>query len=759
MGLAQPAPESDLPLFNFLPHRPFRRAPAFRIVALLAALAAHLPAVASAAPPTRATRLTIAGGRWHLNGTPTYPDSKAEGLLMNVRMVNATFEDRGRPEWDADANTERFIVRIPAYVAQGVRAFTLNLQGGMPGYEGAVNSAFEPDGRLRETYLRRVARVIEACDRAGAAVILGCFYQRQDQILRDDDAVRAAVTNVALWIRREGYTNVALEIANEYGHRGFDRTLLKTDAGQAELIRLAQRTAPGLLVSTSETGSRGAFAAGFLAQVAPVCDFLLIHLNLTPVDAVAGRLAALPPLGKPVVCNEDQKVGDDAARTAEICVAHGVAWGFMHVERNQQFPFAYDGADDDPQVYAMLRTLTAPASRRVAEYFPPADAAGGWRTVANDTAAKDVAGLDRRKLDEAFDYAAGSTKNGGLVVVRHGWLVYERYFGLGHREATPNLASCGKSFTSIAVGILMAERPELFPDGLDQKIFTPEYFPAAGFPLGDPRKADIKLGQLLAFTSGIRGNNPSFVLGRPVTLDPPGPDGWQAGVDAIALGQQNTVDKGVRTSTATLWCEPGGGYSYSTSAIHLAAIMLRHLTGQELDRFLETHLGRPLGWGQWGYGYRGVYSPGHIPGGGGIALRATDMLRFGYLLLHEGSWEGRQVVPAAYVRAATRATPYNPHFPYSLQFNVNTRGEAPDLPRDAFWKHGSGGHVLYVVPSLDLVVWKLGGRDPQYAEADTQLPTHPAARAAKPRRDWKQTVDDAEAVRGTLQRVIAAIER
>ena len=75
----------------------------------------------------------------------------------------------------------------------GVNAFTLSLQGGMPGYEGALNSAFEPDGSLRESYLARVARVIEACDRAGLVVILGCFYQRQDQVLADEAAVRAAV--------------------------------------------------------------------------------------------------------------------------------------------------------------------------------------------------------------------------------------------------------------------------------------------------------------------------------------------------------------------------------------------------------------------------------------------------------------------------------------------------------------------------------------------------------------------------------------
>ena len=48
---------------------------------------------------------------------------------MNVRMVNAVFEDRNRPDFDPEANTDEFIAQIPDYVAHGVRAFTLCLQG------------------------------------------------------------------------------------------------------------------------------------------------------------------------------------------------------------------------------------------------------------------------------------------------------------------------------------------------------------------------------------------------------------------------------------------------------------------------------------------------------------------------------------------------------------------------------------------------------------------------------------------------------
>jgi len=402
---------------------------------------------------------------------------------------------------------------------------------------------------------------------------------------------------------------------------------------------------------------------------------------------------------------------------------------------------------------------TPKTNREPAIYFPPPDAAGGWRTLKDADEIRRVAGMDKRKLDEAFEFIKGSTKNGGLLVLRKGWLVYENYFGLGHREATPNLASCGKSFTSIAVGMLMAEQPKLFPDGLDQKVFTPAYFPAEAFPLSDPRKKDIKLGQLLAFTAGIRGNNPSYVNGKATTIDPVGPDGWQAKVEAIAHGKQDGVfDNKTPFSAATLWRNPGEGYSYASSSIHLASIMLRHVTGMELQAYVEQRLAKPLGWGRWGYGYKNVPDVTHTPGGGGIALRATDMLRFGYLLLREGRWNDEQLVPAEYVRLCARQSPYNPHYPYSLQFNVNTNGDIPGLPRDAFWKGGSGGHALYVVPSLDLVVWKLAGRDEQYSPDNTGLPASPASQEqVAARRGWKETVDKETALRKTLQMVIESI--
>lgn len=188
---------------------------------------------------------------------------------MNVRMVNSVFEDRRRPDFNAEANTDQFLKVLPDYAAHGIRAFTICLQGGMPGYEGALNSAFEPDGCLRESYLARAERVIEAC-------------------------------------------------TSGLGHGRFSDALCE------------------------------------------VADFLLIHFNGTQLDDIPARIAALRKHAKPIVCNEDDKTGQTAARAAELCVTHGASWGLMLKDVNQYFPFQFRGAADDPVVYARFRALTSP---------------------------------------------------------------------------------------------------------------------------------------------------------------------------------------------------------------------------------------------------------------------------------------------------------------------------------------------------------------------------------------------------------------
>jgi hypothetical protein len=274
---------------------------------------------------------------------------------MNVRMVNSIFEDTNRPAFDPAANTDEFVGRMREYTASGVRAFTLSLQGGYPGYEGAHNTGFERDGSLKSAYLSRAARVIERADALGAVIILGLFYQRQDQHLRDERAIRAAVLNTVDWIRGKGYRNVILEIANEYGHSGFDHAVLRSDAGVAGLVRLAKNRHPALAVSASYV--RKGQVTG---QVAGAADLLLVHFNGLALSDIPSRVKAIRSTypGKPVVCNEDSRTGSAAAAAASAAVNAGASYGLMVERQNQYYPFDFEGRSDDPPAYDRFAALT-----------------------------------------------------------------------------------------------------------------------------------------------------------------------------------------------------------------------------------------------------------------------------------------------------------------------------------------------------------------------------------------------------------------
>jgi CubicO group peptidase (beta-lactamase class C family) len=359
-----------------------------------------------------------------------------------------------------------------------------------------------------------------------------------------------------------------------------------------------------------------------------------------------------------------------------------------------------------------ILTLHRPAlsARKPGEYFPPPDSKGGWRTLKDAASIRKLAGMDLAKLDRAYDFTQNTTRNGGLVVVRHGYLVYEKYFGRAHRNANPDMASTGKAYTSIACGIMIHEKHDAIPDGLDQKVFTEKYLPEA-FPLDDPRKADITLGQLLCMSGGYHGEggSPGVVMGRVVPLQPvPGQD------------IRNLDQSSLRTP---LWTAPGAGYSYSSPEPHIASIVLRHVTGMELQDYINERLAKPMGWGPWGYClHRGDYTMPHANGAGSIAVHATDAMRFGYCLLHQGRWGNQQLVPSDYVALCNKPLPYNPHCPFSLMFENNSDGHVPGAPLDAYWKSGAGAFCIYIVPSLDLVIYKLGGEDWQYDPALTGLP-------------------------------------
>ena len=272
------------------------------------------------------TRVAISGTRFRINDQLTYAGrERVEGMLFNVRTVNAAFDDTlGRVDWwdddgsrpeygragygrwhspgSAQANTARYVAGLPQYRERGILAVNLCMQGGHPlngkpwiaeghGSAGARtnghrdfyhNSAFGPDGAIDPAYGERIASVIETCDRLGMAVLLQLFYFGQDTVFGDAEGIRAAVDRAVDWIGERGYHNVIVEIANEVMEGHYHHPILKP--GQVvELIHRARRRAETrgrrLLVTTSEAAMLNPrqWTDAQIDEVFSACDLVVIH--------------------------------------------------------------------------------------------------------------------------------------------------------------------------------------------------------------------------------------------------------------------------------------------------------------------------------------------------------------------------------------------------------------------------------------------------------------------------------------------------
>jgi hypothetical protein len=326
------------------------------------------------AAPARHTAVGIRGDAFTINGAPTYKGrtwegKTVEGLLMNSRMVQATFDDlnpatRGRwryPDtgvWDADRNTREFVAALPTYRKHGLLAVTLNLQGGSPqGYSNDQpwhNSAFRPDGSLRPEYLLRLETALDALDAHGMVAILGLFYFGQDQRLADEAAVLRGVDAALDWLAGKGYRNVLVEVNNECNVR-YDHPVLQP-ARVDELIRRVRGR--GLLAGTSYGGGT---VPG--ENVVRASDFLLLHGNgvtepakLADLVRRARRVPGYRPM--PVLVNEDDHFDfDRPANNFRAAVGEYASWGYF------DYRMAGEGFADGFQSVPVDWTINSPRKR------------------------------------------------------------------------------------------------------------------------------------------------------------------------------------------------------------------------------------------------------------------------------------------------------------------------------------------------------------------------------------------------------------
>ena len=312
-----------------------------------------------------ATVVSIKDGGFCINGAATYGGRswnchRIEGRLFNSRMANAIADDdnpstRGvwayaDGNWDAERNTREFIAALPAYRAHGLLAVCINLSGGSPqGYSWNQPwkiCGFNGDGTIKAAWVARLESVIEATGRLGMAVILGLFYGKQSGTFRDEEAVKAAVTNTVDWLLQKNATNVLIEIGNEVDLENAWAHSIIAAARCHELIELAQKRSKGkLLVSTSLIGLDAPPAA-----IVAAADFLLPHGNRVygpdghfqpsphGIRLQIGRWRAAPNYrGQPIVYNEDDHFEFDKRDNHLVAaVESGASWGFFDYRMSRE---------------------------------------------------------------------------------------------------------------------------------------------------------------------------------------------------------------------------------------------------------------------------------------------------------------------------------------------------------------------------------------------------------------------------------------
>ena len=264
-------------------------------------------------------------------------------------------------------------------------------------------------------------------------------------------------------------------------------------------------------------------------------------------------------------------------------------------------------------------------------------------------------------LRAAADYL--KERNGHAMLVYHrDKLVFEEYFNGWSADQPHRLASGTKSFS----GAMLAAAVE---DGLltlDEKVVDTitEW-------KDDPRKSQVTIRHLLSLTSGIvpgstREASPSYA-------------------------------RSVAIAGAKFW--PGQRFQYGPIPYQIFGELIRRKLAhrsESVEAYMKRRVLDPIGLKvpRWVKDEDGNV---HLPNG--MSLIAREWAKFGKLILQQGKWDGRQIVPWNVLKECFVGTGANPY--YGITFWLKGGGPAPD---DMVAARGQGSQMLYIIPSLELVV-------------------------------------------------------
>lgn len=334
-------------------------------------------------------------------------------------------------------------------------------------------------------------------------------------------------------------------------------------------------------------------------------------------------------------------------------------------------------------------------------YTQPDAADDGWAT-----ARAGEAGLDEAALEQLVQRIAGLDPAErqpklihSLLIARKGKLVLEEYF-FGHQRASlHDLRSAGKTFSSVMLGAVMQGGGKVSPDSRIVKLLNL----APAHP--SPRKDKITLAHLMTHTSGLACNdNDENSPGNEDVMQSQAVGNWVK--YALDLPMQH---------------EPGKRYAYCSAGMNLVGGGLSAVTGEWLPALFDRTIARPLQFGAYAWNLA-PNGDGYL--GGGSRLRPRDLLKVGQLYLNGGTWNGRRVVSAEWVKRSIAPI---------VPINEETTGLDKDAFQNAYvggadgyaWHTftinaggrsyleyeaaGNGGQILIVVPEHELTVVLTGG--------------------------------------------------
>ena len=333
-------------------------------------------------------------------------------------------------------------------------------------------------------------------------------------------------------------------------------------------------------------------------------------------------------------------------------------------------------------------------------YFP---APGTWQKKAPSEV-----GMDPVKLKEAVDWALahgsawdfdkdqvrtfgavvgplppGRAATNGIIL-RHGYIVAE----FGDTKTNDPVYSVAKSFLS-TTGSLAFEK------GLIKDINEPvkNYIHDGGYDSPHNSKITWKnhFQQESEWEGTLWGKNADFV-----------------GVEQFGNGKRKPREIQ----------DPGTFYEYNDVRINRLALSLATVFNQSLPEVLKQNIMDPIGashdWKWQGYGEKSTVTingkkiesvSGGTRWGGGLWINSQDLARFGLLILNHGNWEGKQLVSAQWLKAATTPSEHGPDYGYLWWLNTKQK-EWPSGPASSFAAVGNGGNIVWIDPDHDIVmVW------------------------------------------------------